>query len=287
MVSVILPTYNRATFITESVQSVLQQTYTDLELIIVDDGSEDATESIIKSIQDERIRYYKLPHTGHIGKVKNFALQQAKREYIAYMDSDDMWTNDKLEKQMALFTENPSIGYSITDMTIFRGKDILKPFCYSHQNIIQYKNVFDLIKKNAFVIFTPTIVAKRKCLDQIGPFDEQMPTGVYHYSVRLAYYFDAGIIYEPLLLRRLHDTNTNEQMQYDEYIKTFEYLYHHKMVEKKYLNKTKALSYYKVGDIYRKRGNIKQARKNYLKSLLYKPFSLRRIFHFLSIYFKN
>lgn len=285
MVSVILPTYNRAAFIAESVQSVLQQTYSDLELIIVDDGSDDETESIIKSIADKRIYYYKLPHTGHIGKVKNFALQKAKREYIAYMDSDDIWIKNKLEKQLPLFKENPSIGYSITDMAIFKDKNILKPYCYSFQNIIEYKNVFNLIKKNAFVIFTPTIVAKRKCLDYIGPFDEMMPTGVYHYSVRLAHYFDAGIIYEPLLLRRLHNSNTNELMQYDEYIKTFEYLYHNKMVEKKYLHKTKAFTYYKVGEIYKNKGNIKQARKNYLKSLIYKPFSPRRLFSFLNTWF--
>lgn len=105
MVSVIIPTYNRAHLIERSARSVLNQTYRDLELIIVDDGSTDETEQIVKSIDDSRLLYIKQQNAGACA-ARNNGIEHAKGEYIAFHDSDDVWHADKLEKQIKYLKEN-------------------------------------------------------------------------------------------------------------------------------------------------------------------------------------
>lgn len=99
LVSVIIPTYNRAHLIKRSVMSVLNQTYSNLELIIVDDGSIDNTEEVVKSINDDRAIYIKQPNQGACA-ARNNGINHAKGEFIAFHDSDDVWHQDKLEKQL-------------------------------------------------------------------------------------------------------------------------------------------------------------------------------------------
>lgn len=102
LVSVIMPTYNRARVIERSISSVLKQTYKNLELIIVDDGSTDNTESIVNNIMDSRIHYVKSRHNLGACHARNLGINLAKGEYIAFQDSDDVWHLDKIEKQLHL-----------------------------------------------------------------------------------------------------------------------------------------------------------------------------------------
>lgn len=108
-VSVIIPTYNRANLIEKSVRSVLNQTYKNIELIIVDDGSSDNTEEIIKSINDTRIIYHKQENGGQ-SKARNNGVLLSTADYIAFHDSDDVWRENKLERQMSYIKENPQYG---------------------------------------------------------------------------------------------------------------------------------------------------------------------------------
>ena len=100
MVSVIIPTYNRAARLPMSVESVLNQTYRDLEIIIVDDGSTDLTEDVVRAMSDSRIRYIKHPRNLGGCKARNTGVSNAKGEYIAFQDSDDVWHADKLEVEL-------------------------------------------------------------------------------------------------------------------------------------------------------------------------------------------
>src|SRR5205809_134501 len=125
LVSIILITYNRSKLLQECIQSILKQKYGHFELLIVDDGSEDDTKDRVLEIKDHRIKYFYFPHCGFIGRLKNFALSQATGSYIAFMDSDDMWKEDKLQKQMELFAANPSVDFSVTDVTEFKREVIL------------------------------------------------------------------------------------------------------------------------------------------------------------------
>ncbi len=107
LVSIIMPSYNTARFIDETIQSVLGQTYTNWELIIVDDCSTDDTDEIVKKyLSDERIIYIKNEKNSGAAVSRNRALREAKGRWIAFLDSDDLWELQKLEKQIAFMKEN-------------------------------------------------------------------------------------------------------------------------------------------------------------------------------------
>ncbi|MFL5743628.1 MAG: glycosyltransferase family 2 protein [Niastella sp.] len=272
MVSVILTTYNRAHLVLESIYSVLNQTYKELELIIVDDGSTDNTSALIENIPDPRIRYYQLPHCGRTAILKNFAIRQSKGSLIAFNDSDDTWEDRKLEKQVQLLSLHPNIGFSITDAVNYMEGRILSR-TWSGMTGIECANIFDRMKENRFVVFTQTMVIRRDCFDKTGLFDEDMPFGSdYHFNMRLAFYYDAGVIYEGLIWRFLHDTNESNQVpvEYMEgFVYTFEYLYQHNMVSKKYLYKAKSHAFLQIGHLFKQQKKLSAARHHYRQSLKY------------------
>jgi glycosyltransferase involved in cell wall biosynthesis len=100
LISVIIPTYNRLYLLKEAIASVIEQTYTNWELIIVDDGSTDDTVKAVQQINDSRIRLIQLSHTGHIGQVMNEGVKHSSGEWLAFLDSDDLWLPQKLELQI-------------------------------------------------------------------------------------------------------------------------------------------------------------------------------------------
>ena len=107
MVSIIMPSYNTGKYISESINSVINQTYTDWELIIVDDASNDETDSIVSNyLKDKRIRYIKKNRNCGAALCRNAAISEAKGRWVAFLDSDDVWKSDKLEKQIKFMEEN-------------------------------------------------------------------------------------------------------------------------------------------------------------------------------------
>ena len=122
LVSIIMPSYNTAPYIAESIRSVIAQTYTDWELIIVDDASTDNTDEVVKDVilsgaqaeskdLSSKIRYLKNDRNRGAAYSRNRALREAKGKWIAFLDSDDIWTPDKIEKQIAFMTKN---GYAFS-----------------------------------------------------------------------------------------------------------------------------------------------------------------------------
>jgi len=111
LVSIITPTYNCAKFIGRTIDSVLKQTYTNWEMIIVDDASKDNTEEIVLNYKDPRIKYIKLEKNAGPANARNKSMQEAKGKYIAFLDSDDIWMPEKLEKQIKFMKVN---GYNMT-----------------------------------------------------------------------------------------------------------------------------------------------------------------------------
>lgn len=115
LVSIVMPSYNTAKYIAETVQSVLAQTYQNWELIIVDDCSTDDTNEVVKPfLRDSRIRYLKNEKNSGAAVSRNRALREAKGKWIAFLDSDDLWMPEKLEKQIAFMKEN-GYHFSYTD----------------------------------------------------------------------------------------------------------------------------------------------------------------------------
>lgn len=113
LVSIIMPSWNTGRFIAESIQSVLDQTYPDWELLIVDDCSTDNTDEVVASFHDDRIRYLHNAHNSGAALTRNYALREAKGEWIAFLDSDDLWAPEKLEHQIAFMKEHGcSLSYT-------------------------------------------------------------------------------------------------------------------------------------------------------------------------------
>ena len=114
LVSIIMPSWNTERFIAETIQSVIDQTYTNWELIIVDDCSSDNTDEVVASFKDERIKYLHNEKNSGAALTRNKALREAKGEWIAFLDSDDLWMPEKLEKQICFMEEN-GYNFSYTD----------------------------------------------------------------------------------------------------------------------------------------------------------------------------
>lgn len=111
LVSIIMPSWNTARFIAESIQSVIAQTYRNWELLIVDDCSTDNTDEIVSSFKDERIKYFKNEKNSGAALTRNRAMREAQGEWIAFLDSDDLWAPEKLEKQIRFMKEH---GYTFS-----------------------------------------------------------------------------------------------------------------------------------------------------------------------------
>lgn len=107
LVSIIMPSWNTAQFIAESIQSVINQTYKNWELLIVDDCSTDDTDNIVEPfLTDARIKYFKNEKNSGAALTRNRAMREAKGEWIAFLDSDDLWMPEKLEKQIRFMNEH-------------------------------------------------------------------------------------------------------------------------------------------------------------------------------------
>ena len=118
LISVIIPTFNRKDFIWAAINSVLIQTYINYEIIVVDDGSTDNTSEIIRNYKDNKLKYFKIPHSGISAKVRNYGISQAEGKYIAFLDSDDIWMPKKLEKQISIGIANSGFNPLVTTLLI-------------------------------------------------------------------------------------------------------------------------------------------------------------------------
>lgn len=142
LVSIIMPSYNTAKYIKESIKSVLAQTYTNWELLIVDDCSTDNTDEIIQSfLSDKRIKYFKNECNSGAAISRNRALREAKGKWIAFLDSDDLWVVNKLEKQIVFMEEN-NYAFTYTDYMI-RVNETWLPYIYMGPNIVTRKKMYD------------------------------------------------------------------------------------------------------------------------------------------------
>ena len=135
LISVVMPNYNGHRFVEQAINSVLNQTYQNFELIVVDDCSNDDSLSLIehKAQSDNRIRVIALEHNVGVANARNVGIKEAKGEYIALLDNDDLWTEDKLERQLALAQKGANIVYCSYDFIDEQNNSIKKPFVVPQQ----------------------------------------------------------------------------------------------------------------------------------------------------------
>ncbi|MCM1251253.1 MAG: glycosyltransferase [Clostridium sp.] len=174
-VSVVIPTYNRANTIKRAIDSVLNQTYKDFELIIVDDGSTDDTAQIVNEYKDSRLRYLVTEKRRGANHARNIGIQNAVGEYIAFQDSDDVWLEDKLEKQMNVFETRNDVDIVFSRFTyiLLNGSTGLIPNRNYTQEMLAKDIAHILSRMN--VISTQTMIVRKQCFIQYGAFDLEMP----------------------------------------------------------------------------------------------------------------
>jgi len=193
MISIVMPTYNRAYIIDSSIKSVLAQTYSDFELIIVDDGSTDDTEKVIKSFNDKRIRYIKLEKNSGASHARNIGIENAKGEYITFHDSDDTMASTKLEEQYNYMKEN---DYDISFCEFeFNKKDMHYQIPSKKQiKMVEKIGLFNYILKYGNIVSTLCIFAKKSCFDN-NRFNEELPRlQDYDLALRLSKQYDIKLL---------------------------------------------------------------------------------------------
>ena len=170
LVSVIMPTYNHGRFIGDAIDSVLNQTYKNFELIIIDNYSKDDTEKIVASYKDDRVKYLKFKNNGVIATSRNYGIRHSQGEYIAFLDSDDKWDKKKLEKQLPHFKSSEIVGVAsdailITNTHYYRKKK----YDRSKLGYINYKYM-DILNRNP--IMNSSCIVRKEILEKVGFLDE-------------------------------------------------------------------------------------------------------------------
>lgn len=204
-VSIVMAAQNAEAFIGEAVRSAVEQTYPDWELLVVDDGSTDGTAATAASFGDSRIRVLSVERIGVLSAVRNVGIEAARGEFIALLDADDMWLPSKLERQVELLAEQPTVG------VVHTGAELIvdgrrRPAPRSRQSA--RRPLIERLLANNF-IYSSSAVIRRGLLDRHGAFDpdpRQQGSPDYDLWLRLAPYTEFALIDEPLILYRVHGT---------------------------------------------------------------------------------
>lgn len=210
LVSVIVPTHNRENYLPEAIDSVLQQTYTNWELIVADDQSTDNTVQIVRQLPDERIHLHLTPQRLGVTGTRNFGIKKAKGDLIAFIDSDDLWAPTKLQKQVEILAKYPDAEFCLTNGYDFREVNDPINFFYKQQEGVRYGDLFLAYFKSELSTTTPSFVFRRRILDSIEPFNEAKAFADVDFMLRIAQKTKGVVLYEPLFYRRLHNSNISK-----------------------------------------------------------------------------
>lgn len=208
-ISIVMPTYNRAALIGETISSICKQSYQSWELIIVDDGSDDDTETVVKTFQDKRIQFHKAGRMGSIIQLRLKGMAIATGEFIAFMDSDDLWASEKLQKQVDAFAAYPDAGFSLTGGYNFSVPGEPLAFFYQQKTGVRYGPILTAFFRSEVAMIFPTLVLRRQCLDKLNAVQQYAFDSDVDFLIALAVHFKSVVIYEPLLFRRLHPDNNS------------------------------------------------------------------------------
>lgn len=173
-VSVVVASYNMGKYLADAIKSILTQTYPVYEINVVDDGSTDNTRGVMEQFQDNpSVRYHFQSNQGQ-AVAKNRGIQESQGDYIAFCDADDMWTSDKLEKQLPCFDSDKTIGVVHTNFILMSedGKLLYTPSRTYHSGWISGQLLID-----NFVNGMASVV-RRECFGTVGLFDESLPMGI-------------------------------------------------------------------------------------------------------------
>src|SRR5215813_12102040 len=251
-VSVIIPTHNRAEFLRSAITSVLNQTFQDFEIVIIDDASQDHTREVITNFNDTRIKFIHNQVSKGAAGSRNIGLMNTKHEYIAFLDDDDEWLPEKLKIQTHLLDNSPQeVGGVCTGcFTIEKASGKVLSIDNLEMNDI-YKGNF---------ITTSSILLRRECFEKCGLFDENMPTSSDgDMWIRISEKFSFKVIKDALVNYYVHENSLT--LDYEKKAKGLEILLEkYDNLFKKYY-KEHSRRYLNLGVFYCYKGELQKGRK--------------------------
>jgi len=213
-VSVIIATYNRAYFVSCAIDSVLSQTFKDFELIMVDDGSIDNTSEVLKKYSSSI--YYIYQENKGRAEARNTGIKVARGNYIAFLDDDDIWLPEKLEKQVIFLDSHPDIGlvHTVTDVIDEGGRLLQKE---TRERFRFYKKAMKIGytyegMSRMCIMFLSAVMLKKECLGKVGPFDPRISAFEdWDFYLRFALKYRIGTIPETLVRFRMHEAHSTKE----------------------------------------------------------------------------
>ena len=290
LVSVIINCRNSERFLKQCIDSVISQTYKNLQIIIVDNQSTDNTKEIIDSYQDNRIKYFNTLLNLNLGAARNIALEKTSGEFIAFIDSDDIWEKDKIERTIKRFTNNTGLVYS--NVKYFnQHKDIL---LYSHRNIYTGKCFNDLVC-DYNLCMSSCIISNKVIKKYKIKFDKNLSVCEdLDFFLKIAFVSELAYVDEVHTNYRIHNSNLSAQnlgLFYEEYIITINNLINFfnldkdqfiKPLDYNYINKSKFLwKQRKRKEAFLELGNVKRLvfHRLFYKFLMIIPYRVVNLFY--------
>jgi len=201
MVSVIIPAYNSAHYLKIALDSVLNQSFSDLEIILVDDGSTDNTKGLLNDYSDERIQYY-YKENGGLSSARNYGIERAKGKYLAFLDADDIWEHNKIEEQIKCLEEQKNISIVTCNFQYIdkEGRE-LKVFNMRARYPKDGFNLYNLLR--CCFLIPSSILMKREIIDGLGVFNEDYDGAEdIEYFLNVLEKYELGLIDKVLLKYR-------------------------------------------------------------------------------------
>lgn len=286
-VSVIIPTHNRADLIGRAIQSVLNQTYQNFEIVIINDGSIDNTEQIVKEFKDPRIIYLVQKENRGTSIAKNIGIKVAKGKYIAFLDDDDDWLTEKLEKQVdKLEKSSPEIGIIYCGYWMLnKERKILKEIRPKFKGEI-YKN---LLRRNFIAL--PTVLIRKEVFEKTGLFDEGLNFGEdWDIFLRMAKFYKFDFVDEYLVNCYICGRRLTTESSKDPSARIYSL---RRIIEKNIGEYQKKPEIYScvlrsLGNSCCQGGNINQGRDYFKKSIKISPLNIKSyIYLILSLFGTN
>jgi glycosyltransferase involved in cell wall biosynthesis len=271
-ISVVTITYNRARLIGETIASVLAQTHVDLEHLIVDDGSTDDTETVVRGFGDPRVRYLRLPHGGgYLSRLRTRALEEARHDWIAFLDSDDLWLPRKLEAQVVRLRET-GVGICAGGVTVFsEGGGERVPYGAALDG--GAVDLFDLnVRRNVVLLYVSALLFRRDLVAAAGGFDLTLRCGEHDLFTRMIAAFPSTVVREPLVRIRRHSSNGTDGAlggvnAYHEHLVTLRRLYEARRIDRALYARLRAFDHYQAGSLLLAGGDVAAARPHLLAAL--------------------
>jgi glycosyltransferase involved in cell wall biosynthesis len=281
LVSVIIPTYKRAHILPRAIKSVLNQTYSNLELIIIDDGSRDNTSAVVSDVKDKRIRYIESSENKGLSSARNTGLRASQGEFVAFLDDDDEWIPDKLQSSLDVFRKNQgsNIGLVYTNGYLVKKSKKNIFFKDSRQSSTVYtdtqrqKNIFPTSISSPLLQFC---MLPKSVVLKTGFFDECIRNWEdVDFFVRVASVFDVYFLNIPLAI--IHEQDQHLGMVNADVMKSREYFFgkHRDKISKDRNNLYRFNQ--KMARDWLMLGDKRLARNYFLKALKIKPYKVELV----------